>query len=85
MIKCRVLLSNNVSLSFENRVYMEQGHNSLAAALCLELGNALKKFERISEASTYYQRGAELVSQVSDKSISVSRGFINVLTHKIHF
>lgn len=45
------------------RLHEEQKQYALAAALCLELGNALKNLGRTAEAVSEYQRAAELQSQ----------------------
>ncbi|ELT92152.1 hypothetical protein CAPTEDRAFT_164298 [Capitella teleta] len=45
------------------RVHIENNQSPLAAALCLELGNALKSLGRPSEAIQHYQRSAELQFQ----------------------
>ncbi|XP_072889681.1 40-kDa huntingtin-associated protein [Hemitrygon akajei] len=50
--------------SFAIKVYIELNQPVMAASLCLELGNALKEMNKPGEASVYYQRAAELQSQV---------------------
>lgn len=45
------------------KLYLDQKQNSLAAALCLEVGHALQNLGRISEAIPHYQKAAELHSQ----------------------
>lgn len=45
------------------RVYIENNHISLAAALSIELGNALKRLNKPGEAMSHFQRAAELQSQ----------------------
>ncbi|XP_045212398.1 40-kDa huntingtin-associated protein-like isoform X1 [Mercenaria mercenaria] len=45
------------------RVHIENKNMSLAAALCLELGNALQKLNKPGEAMAHFQRAAELQSQ----------------------
>jgi tetratricopeptide (TPR) repeat protein len=42
------------------RVYLENKQSSLAAGLCMELGNTLKSLGRPGEAIQHYQRAAEL-------------------------
>ncbi|KAL3876320.1 hypothetical protein ACJMK2_034182 [Sinanodonta woodiana] len=49
--------------SFAIKVHLENKQVSLAAGLCMELGNALKKLGRPGEAIAHYQRAAELQSQ----------------------
>lgn len=44
------------------RVHIENNSAALAAALCMELGNALKKLNKPGEAMAHYQRAAELQS-----------------------
>ncbi|XP_076075099.1 40-kDa huntingtin-associated protein-like isoform X1 [Mytilus galloprovincialis] len=51
------------------RVYIENNNPSLAAALCIELGNALQKLERPGEAMAHFQRAAELQSQMKTYGI----------------
>ncbi|KAJ8319451.1 hypothetical protein KUTeg_004542, partial [Tegillarca granosa] len=45
------------------RVHIENNHVSLSAALCIELGNALKELNKPGEAMSHFQRAAELQSQ----------------------
>ena len=45
------------------RVHVENKQAPLAAALCLEIGNALKSLRRPGEAIAHYQRAAELQHQ----------------------
>ncbi|KAK3090450.1 hypothetical protein FSP39_011960 [Pinctada imbricata] len=45
------------------RVHIENNNVALAAALCIELGNALKKIGKSGEAMSHFQRAAELQSQ----------------------
>ncbi|XP_076459467.1 40-kDa huntingtin-associated protein-like [Babylonia areolata] len=45
------------------RVHIENKQTALAAALCLELGNVLRGFNKHGEATAHYQRAAELMSQ----------------------
>ncbi|PVD39529.1 hypothetical protein C0Q70_02163 [Pomacea canaliculata] len=45
------------------RVHIENKQTALAAALCLEVGNVLRSFNRQGEATSHYQRAAELQSQ----------------------
>uniref|UniRef100_K1QXM0 Factor VIII intron 22 protein n=1 Tax=Magallana gigas TaxID=29159 RepID=K1QXM0_MAGGI len=47
------------------RVHIENNSAALAAALCMELGNALKKLNKPGEAMAHYQRAAELQSHSS--------------------
>lgn len=42
------------------RIHIEQKHSSLAAALCIELGNTLRELTKPLEAIAYYQKAAEL-------------------------
>ncbi|XP_064604680.1 40-kDa huntingtin-associated protein-like isoform X2 [Liolophura sinensis] len=45
------------------RVHIENKQSALAAALCIELGNALKSFDKPGEAMLHFQRAAELQAQ----------------------
>lgn len=45
------------------RVHIDQKQAGLAAALCLEVGNALRKLSRYGEAIHYFQLRAELLVQ----------------------
>lgn len=45
------------------RVHIENKHPAVAASLCLEMANALKKLNRPGEAIAHYQRAAQLQIQ----------------------
>ncbi|XP_043930554.1 40-kDa huntingtin-associated protein-like [Protopterus annectens] len=49
---------------FAIKVYIELNQPVMAASLCLEVANALKEMNKPGEAMVYFQRAAELQSQV---------------------
>lgn len=58
----------NAAISCYNhaiKVYMEQDQMTLAAALCLELGKALRSLGQPAEAIPHLQKAADLQNQVS--------------------
>lgn len=57
------------------RVHIENKNVSLAAALSLELGNALQRLNKPGEAMSHFQRAAELQSQ-SPLDCLVSLGYV---------
>nr|XP_033785228.1 40-kDa huntingtin-associated protein-like isoform X2 [Geotrypetes seraphini] len=60
---------------FAIKVYIELNQPVMAASLCLELGNALKEMNKLGEAVVYFQRAAELQSQVPIECL-LSLGYV---------
>ncbi|XP_063796500.1 40-kDa huntingtin-associated protein-like isoform X1 [Pseudophryne corroboree] len=61
--------------SFAIKVYIELNQPVMAASLCLELGNALKDMNKLGEALIYFQRAAELQTQVPIECL-LSLGYV---------
>ncbi|XP_068097743.1 40-kDa huntingtin-associated protein-like [Hyperolius riggenbachi] len=61
--------------SFAIKVYSELNQPVMAASLCLELGNALRDMSKLEEALIYFQRAAELQSQVPIERL-LSLGYV---------
>ncbi|XP_075430092.1 40-kDa huntingtin-associated protein-like isoform X2 [Ascaphus truei] len=61
--------------SFAIKVYIELNQPVMAASLCLELGNALKDMNKLGEAMVYFQRAAELQTQVPIECL-LSLGYV---------
>ncbi|CAJ0960581.1 unnamed protein product, partial [Ranitomeya imitator] len=61
--------------SFAIKVYIELNQPVMAASLCLELGNSLKDMNKLGEAVVYFQRAAELQTQVPIECL-LSLGYV---------
>ncbi|XP_075689736.1 40-kDa huntingtin-associated protein-like isoform X4 [Rhinoderma darwinii] len=61
--------------SFAIKVYIELNQPVMAASLCLELGNSLKDMNKLGEALVYFQRAAELQTQVPIECL-LSLGYV---------
>ncbi|KAE8611082.1 hypothetical protein XENTR_v10012332 [Xenopus tropicalis] len=61
--------------SFAIKVYIELNQPVMAASLCLELGNSLKDMSKLGEAIVYFQRAAELQTQVPIECL-LSLGYV---------
>ncbi|XP_073442762.1 40-kDa huntingtin-associated protein-like isoform X1 [Dendrobates tinctorius] len=69
--------------SFAIKVYIELNQPVMAASLCLELGNSLKDMNKLGEAVVYFQRAAELQTQVPIECL-LSLGYVascKIMTH----